>query len=163
MARVKPKTADASEKKEQPKAFQRNYAVRSIGAATRSVVEVYVSKQPDRHPMADAHVQSLLRQYQNTDPGVDSRQEPDTPLAHPLQKRRSFRGAKVDHAKSIAIRVLFCLMRAPCAHHCCSCLRRESSRHGVTGNYGLPAKPAPSCTCVSPEYQPCSGSGWRDP
>ena len=93
----------------------------------------------------------------------DSRQEPNTPLAHPLQKRRFFRGAKVDNAKSIAIRVLFCFMRAPCAHHCCSCLRRESSRHGVTGNYGLPAKPAPSCTCVSPEYQPCSGSGWRDP
>ena len=33
-------------------------------------------------------------------------------------------------------------MLAPCAHHCCSCLRRESSRHGVTGNYGLRAKPA---------------------
>ena len=99
----------------------------------------------------------------NTAPAEQSRQEPDTPLAHPLQKRRFFRGAKVDNAKSIAIRVLFCFMRAPCAHHCCSCLRRESSRHGVTGNYGLPAKPAPSCTCVSPEYQACSGSGWRDP
>ena len=45
---------------QQTKAFQRNYAVRSIGAATRRVVEDYVSKQPDRHPMADARVQSVL-------------------------------------------------------------------------------------------------------
>ena len=38
--------------------------------------------------------------------------------------------------------VLLRIMRKPCAHHCCSCLRRESSRRGVTGNYGLRAKPA---------------------
>ena len=55
----------------QSKAFQRNYAVRSIGAATRSVVEDYVAKQPDRHPMADARVQSLFRHYQKTYPDVD--------------------------------------------------------------------------------------------
>ncbi len=36
-------------------------------------------------------------------------------------------------------RVVSCFMRAPCAHHFCSCLRRESSRHGVTGNSGLRA------------------------
>ena len=57
-----------------PKAIQRNYDVRSIGAATRSIVEVYVAKQPDRHPMADARVVSLLRRYQKTDPDVDLRQ-----------------------------------------------------------------------------------------
>ena len=56
---------------DRPKALQRNYAVRSIGAATRSVVEDYVSKQPDRHPMADVRVQSLLRQYQKTFPDID--------------------------------------------------------------------------------------------
>ena len=33
-------------------------------------------------------------------------------------------------------------MHARCVHHCCSCLRREASRHGVTGNYGLRAMPA---------------------
>ncbi len=55
----------------QPKAFQRNYAVRSIGAATRSVVEDYVEKQLDRHPMADSRVQDQLQQYQKSFPDVD--------------------------------------------------------------------------------------------
>ena len=40
-------------REQHPKAFQRNYAVRSIGAATRTVVEDYVAKQMDRHRMAD--------------------------------------------------------------------------------------------------------------
>jgi REP element-mobilizing transposase RayT len=56
---------------QQPKAFQRNYAVRSIGAATRTVVEDYVAKQMDRHRMADSHVQNLFLQYQKTYPGVN--------------------------------------------------------------------------------------------
>ena len=58
-------------REQQPKAFQRNYAVRSIGAATRSVVEDYVAKQMDRHPMADPRVQDLFLHYQKTYPGVD--------------------------------------------------------------------------------------------
>ena len=45
---------------DQPRAFQRNYAVRSIGAATRSVVEGYVAKQMNHHSMADERVQSWL-------------------------------------------------------------------------------------------------------
>ena len=45
-------------------------------------------------------------------------------------------------------RVLRCFLRAPCAHHCCSCLRRESSRHGVTGNSGLRAKTALRILCA---------------
>ena len=56
---------------QQPKAFQRNYAIRSIGAATRSVVEDYVAKQMDRHSMADPRVQDLFLHYQKTYPGVD--------------------------------------------------------------------------------------------
>jgi REP element-mobilizing transposase RayT len=55
----------------QPKAFQRNYAVRSIGAATRSVVEDYVGKQLSRHRMADSRVQDLLRRYQREYPAID--------------------------------------------------------------------------------------------
>lgn len=34
------------------------------------------------------------------------------------------------------------MMPAWCAYHRCSCFQRESSRHGVKGNYGLRAKPA---------------------
>ncbi len=33
-------------------------------------------------------------------------------------------------------------MLAPCGHQCYSCLRRESSRHGVSGHIGSRAKPA---------------------
>lgn len=54
-----------------PKAFQRNYAVRSIGSATRSVVEDYVQKQLSRHPMADPRVQDLLKKYQKCFAEVD--------------------------------------------------------------------------------------------
>ena len=58
-------------REQQPKAFHRNYAVRSVGAATRSVVEDYFSKQMDHHPMADPLVQDLLVQYQKSYPGID--------------------------------------------------------------------------------------------
>jgi REP element-mobilizing transposase RayT len=63
----------------QAKAFQRNYAVRSIGAATRSVVEDYVEKQLDRHPMADSRVQNQLQQYQKSFPDVDLSQPVSSP------------------------------------------------------------------------------------
>ena len=56
---------------QQPKAFQRNYSVRSIGAATRSVVEDYVARQTERHTMADPRVQNLFQQYQKTYSGHD--------------------------------------------------------------------------------------------
>jgi len=55
----------------QPKAFQRNYAVRSIGAATRSVMEDSVARQSERHPMVDPRVQELLARYQKSFPNVD--------------------------------------------------------------------------------------------
>ena len=54
----------------------------------------------------------------------------------------SFRAFTHTTRSQMHIGVLRCFMRAPCVQHCCSCLRRESSRHGVTGNYGLWAKPA---------------------
>jgi len=56
-----------------PKAFQRNYALRSVGAAKRSVVEDYVAKQSGRHPMADPEVQRRLARFQRSYPNVDLR------------------------------------------------------------------------------------------
>lgn len=56
---------------QQPKAFQRNYAIRSIGAATRGVVESYVSKQTNHHVMADRRVQQQFERYQRAYPAVD--------------------------------------------------------------------------------------------
>ena len=55
----------------EPKTFQRNYAIRSVGAATLGVVEEYVAKQTDHHPMADLRVRDLLQKYQRTYPDVD--------------------------------------------------------------------------------------------
>ncbi len=54
-----------------PKAFQRNYALRSIGSATRAAVEAYIASQLDHHPMADDRVQQALARFQIAHPEVD--------------------------------------------------------------------------------------------
>jgi REP element-mobilizing transposase RayT len=58
-------------RQEVPRAFQRNYCVRSIGSARRSVVEDYVANQLGHHRMADPRVQQRLARYQKTYPAVD--------------------------------------------------------------------------------------------
>lgn len=55
----------------QSAALQRNYSLRSIGSATREVVEDYVARQLNRHPMADERVQMELLKYQRAFPDVD--------------------------------------------------------------------------------------------
>jgi hypothetical protein len=45
-----------------PKAFRRNYGLRSVGSASREAVEKYVQGQADHHPMADSRVQAVLRE-----------------------------------------------------------------------------------------------------
>ena len=54
-----------------PKAFQRNYCVRSIGSATREVVENYVADQLGHHRMADPDVRQRLAKFQKIYPDVD--------------------------------------------------------------------------------------------
>jgi len=54
-----------------PKAFQRNYSVRSIGSAKRTVVENYVADQLGHHRMADPKVQQRLARFQKTYPDVE--------------------------------------------------------------------------------------------
>lgn len=51
-------------RKSQPKAFQRNFFIRSIGKNTRENVENYISKQIGHHKMADERVQKRLEKYQ---------------------------------------------------------------------------------------------------
>jgi len=58
-------------RREHPKAFRRNYGLRSLGSATRQLVEQYVRSQVERHPMADPGVQEMLRGLQIDDPDVD--------------------------------------------------------------------------------------------
>jgi REP element-mobilizing transposase RayT len=47
-----------------PKALQRNYALRSIGSATRPAIEAYVASQLAHHVMADDRVQATLERFQ---------------------------------------------------------------------------------------------------
>ena len=54
-----------------PRAFRRNYGLRSIGSATREAVETYVRSQVAHHAMADPRVQEMLRAVQIDDPSVD--------------------------------------------------------------------------------------------
>ena len=53
------------------RAFGKNYGLRSIGSAKRSVIERYIESQLERHPMADARVQERLAQVQICNRDVD--------------------------------------------------------------------------------------------
>jgi REP element-mobilizing transposase RayT len=54
-----------------PRAFQRNYAFRSVGSVKREVVEAYVRSQVEHHRMADPRLVESLRPYQICRPEVD--------------------------------------------------------------------------------------------
>ena len=53
-----------------PKAFERSYAIRSVGEAKRVQVEQYVASQISHHPTADLRLQVALAEYQIHDPFV---------------------------------------------------------------------------------------------
>jgi REP element-mobilizing transposase RayT len=57
--------------KTHPKVFQRNFSLISIGDASRTAVENYVSEQLEHHPAADRRMQEMLSQYQLSFPSVD--------------------------------------------------------------------------------------------
>src|SRR5207249_1830141 len=44
-----------------PRAFHRNYALHSVGAAARGVIETYIRSQLDHHRLADERAEALLR------------------------------------------------------------------------------------------------------
>jgi REP element-mobilizing transposase RayT len=56
---------------ELPKAFKRNYSLRSVGSTNREKLEAYLVGQLGHHPMADPRVQSKLERYQISRPEVD--------------------------------------------------------------------------------------------
>lgn len=47
-----------------PRAFRRNYAIRSVGSATSEAIGGYIRKQPQRHVMADDRVQQRFERLQ---------------------------------------------------------------------------------------------------
>jgi REP element-mobilizing transposase RayT len=61
-----------------PKPFKKNYAIRSIGYVTRSIIEEYVARQTARHRMADSVVQRQLEELQICQPSVDLSQPQTT-------------------------------------------------------------------------------------
>ena len=54
-----------------PKAFQRNYSIRSVGQTRRAIVENYVANQLEHHVMADPVVQAELSNYQKAFSSID--------------------------------------------------------------------------------------------
>ncbi len=56
---------------ELPKAFRRNYHIQSVGEAKSDVLDRYVARQTEKHPMADPRVQSRLERLQFHDETVD--------------------------------------------------------------------------------------------
>ena len=56
---------------ELPKAFKRNYSLRSVGSTNRERLEAYLAGQLGHHRMADPQVQSKLERYQISRPEFD--------------------------------------------------------------------------------------------
>jgi REP element-mobilizing transposase RayT len=54
-----------------PRAFQRNYALRSIGSTRRDKLEHYLAGQLQHHPPADERVREQFARYQIHNPTVD--------------------------------------------------------------------------------------------
>lgn len=54
-----------------PKAFRRNYSISSVGETKSDVLERYVARQPQNHPMADADVQQRIEALQFHDASVN--------------------------------------------------------------------------------------------
>jgi REP element-mobilizing transposase RayT len=58
-------------RKQFPKAFQGNFALRSFGKVTRETIEEYVASQVDHRPMADPRVDERLRHLQIVNEDID--------------------------------------------------------------------------------------------
>jgi REP element-mobilizing transposase RayT len=58
-------------RREHPKAFRRNYGLRSVGSASREVVEQYVGSQTSHHLMSDRSVQEMVHSLQINNPQTD--------------------------------------------------------------------------------------------
>lgn len=56
---------------EDPKLFQRNYSICSVGDPDNDRLHDYVAKQPSRHRMADPRVQEIMESLQFLDEQVD--------------------------------------------------------------------------------------------
>ena len=60
------------------KAFQRNYALRSIGSTTRDTLDHYLAAQLEHHPLADPRMEERFAHYQIHNPEIDLSQPRQT-------------------------------------------------------------------------------------
>ncbi len=58
-------------RKQQPKAFRRNYSIHSTGSGNSQAIERYVESQLNHHRMADSRVQQRLERYQLHRPDIE--------------------------------------------------------------------------------------------
>lgn len=58
-------------REQHPSAFRRNYRIDTVGEANAAVLDQYVARQNEKHPMADSRVQERLVALQFHDPAVD--------------------------------------------------------------------------------------------
>jgi len=98
-----------------PRPFQRNYALRSFGPATRAAVEGYIASQLQKDPMADARTQAVLEGFQINSAEVDLSRARGT--AHAIywynlhlvlvhqERWREVRVEVLEHVKSILERI----------------------------------------------------------
>jgi REP element-mobilizing transposase RayT len=54
-----------------PRAFRRNYSIRSLGTANQQAIETYVATQLQHHPMADPRIETMLAPFQFADDRLD--------------------------------------------------------------------------------------------
>ena len=55
----------------EPIEFRRNYRITSVGTSSAEVLDAYIDRQPEKHPMADHRVQELIESIQFHDEQVD--------------------------------------------------------------------------------------------
>lgn len=58
-------------RRSRPKAFQRNYSIRSLGSTRREKLDEYLAQQVAHHPIADDRVRKRFEAYQIYQPDVD--------------------------------------------------------------------------------------------
>lgn len=58
-------------REQHPSAFRRNYRIDSVGEVNADVLDQYVARQNEKHPMADSRVQERFVALQFHDPEVD--------------------------------------------------------------------------------------------
>jgi REP element-mobilizing transposase RayT len=72
-----------------PRVFRRNYRLESVGSAKGTVIERYIGRQSQRHPMADSRIQQRLEALQVVESDIDLSRVGDLSAPHVEHDSRS--------------------------------------------------------------------------